>query len=273
MNDIVRLTRSVKEFLQTEAITQFEARVGGQKTYLLSFPRSGNGFIRFVMAKILLAANGFDTAHMEQEVYVHSKAGQKAQRFVFPASGQKVSVEEIVPDFHMNDDAWFGNLAPDFYFGEGPLIKTHAVVASGVASYIYLYRDPLYCTVSYFNLAAPDDVVAAVLAGQDGSLFIEAVSTYLDVYTKMGEMALAHARTGQCRPLALHRIEADDFAQFTAIVQNNLPDVSSELIHRILRENRKASGFKKDLMDMVGPELDVPLKRAQGVFDQLNTLP
>lgn len=270
MDNIAKLTGPIQSFLQQETIAQFEDRLEGQRNYLLSFPRSGNGFIRYVMANILLAANGYDTSEMTQENYSHSKDGDEAQRFVFSKTGEKISVEQIVPDFHMNDDDWFKALDPKFFFGPGPLIKTHSVVPSNKAEYIYLYRQPLLCTVSYFNLVASDATVEAALTGSGKSLFVEAVTTYLGAYAKMGEMALEHIKTGQCRPLALHHIEDGNFEQFTAVIQNKLPHVPQDLIHNVLKENKKDSGFNKDIMKLVDSELDAPLAKADAIFDLLN---
>ena len=84
-------------------LCDFRAASGFEPQFLVSFPRSGNGYVRFLIAKIILSAAGYDVDRAKVDAYVHNQTnGNRAQRFNFPDRDEAVSVEAVIPDIHMN---------------------------------------------------------------------------------------------------------------------------------------------------------------------------
>ena len=100
---IKRLQRAAMGFLRSDRVAEQLRGIPSdiRPTFLQSFPRSGNGFFRFVTAKAALAANGYDLANMTEERRHYFGPSGTAWVFIAP-SGEEISIEEIATDLHMN---------------------------------------------------------------------------------------------------------------------------------------------------------------------------
>lgn len=240
-------------------------------TFLMSFPRSGNGFIRYIMAKAALSAAGYDISAMTDERLPYDGRGGSAWRFSIPKTEEQIWVEDIAPDMHMNSTAKIAAIAPKFHFFGGPVIKTHFLITNGENPYLYLFRDPAECAVSYFHLVAGAETVDQVVTSNDRDLFHQCLRAFLNAYSEMGRRALRHAGSGQCTLLPLLRIEAGSYTPFLNLVASGFRSITPQDVEQIITANPKRTLFDRRLMDMTIPEADPSMTDARHVFKMLNS--
>jgi len=93
--------------------------------WLVSYPRSGNTWLRFLIANI---------QHPETDVNYRS-------------------IDELVPDWHQKDHKW----QPDESFDWSPVaIKSHWIYVPNYDKVIYLYRDPRDVVLSCYHFSQGD---------------------------------------------------------------------------------------------------------------------
>jgi len=93
--------------------------------WLVSYPRSGNTWLRFLMANI---------QHPEADVNYHS-------------------IDKLVPDWHQKGYNW----QPDESFNWSPvMVKSHWIYEPDYNKVIYLYRDPRDVALSYYYYSQGD---------------------------------------------------------------------------------------------------------------------
>lgn len=124
--------------------------------FLSSFPRSGNGWVRLIMAGILLEMNGIDVNQVDTQ-RVKTNHGSKSIRFRTPNG--TLSLEDIFPDMYvlnsMQGDA--NNRHGEKFNLPVRLLKTHHLVDCSKWKTIFLFRSPINCLTSaaiFFNRRA-----------------------------------------------------------------------------------------------------------------------
>jgi FkbM family methyltransferase len=146
-----------KASLLREAI---DARIS-DLTYLASYPRSGNTWMRYLIADIMLQQMGYQTD----------------TKLPFPAAA-------IIPDMHLPNETDIA-LSPPVH-----LIKTHNEYSEQQEKVLYLFRNPADSLVSYyyFHLRYPDQK-AMVSDGVDAFCLrkIEAWCRHIHSYIKATE--------------------------------------------------------------------------------------
>jgi len=275
---VTALTQSARSFTDTATVSQFlsELDAGSFRptpNFLLSFPRSGNGYVRLLLARAMLLSHGLDPAEAVLEVYDHTNDGVQAQRFNFEEKGMEVSVETIVPDMYANPSSRLLNFDDAFQFGSTKLIKTHHAVPRDTANYLYLYRDPKTCCTSYFHLVNWWQAANLEETDEIRPIFTEVVREFLEVYSFLAREALAAERSGQCHLVSLERIVDGDLSQLDRWLRWRQVDNEEALLERAGELSGFYSVFDQGLFSIWSAELDHALKEADGLFQELNARP
>ena len=124
------------------------AECGENFDYLLSFPRAGNGWLRFVISLMVLEQRGINTAGAK--IGTVNYDGVKGHSIT--GSDFQIGVDEIFPDVYIASRVEKLVFKPD---PKLPLLKTHHVPPSNKGRLIYLYRDPIEAIPSCLHLAEP----------------------------------------------------------------------------------------------------------------------
>ncbi len=126
--------------------------------FLCSFPRSGNGWVRLVLAAILLQAKGVDLDKIE----LVRKTTNKGVKYVCFRSGETdYDIEDIFPDIYlMNHQKPASTSVEAVQSLQLPvrLIKTHHIVDCQLSKVIFLFREPLSCLTSAALLLNSDEI-------------------------------------------------------------------------------------------------------------------
>ena len=82
--------------------------------FLMSFPRSGNGWIRYLITEALLVSKGIDLEDSRQGTYEHNNI---TAHCIITKSGQAFGIEEFFPDYYaINKDDFRNNYIEQNYF-------------------------------------------------------------------------------------------------------------------------------------------------------------
>lgn len=116
--------------------------------FLSSFPRSGNGWVRLVLAAIILEANGIDIGPVE----VIKKRTNAGVPYNYLSSGkQGYNLEEIFPNIYIfQPNTHYETMSDNVKSLNLPvkLIKTHHLVDCKFSKTIFLFREILSCLTS-----------------------------------------------------------------------------------------------------------------------------
>ena len=126
--------------------------------FLCSFPRSGNGWVRIVLAAILLQAKGVDLDTVELE---RKKTDKGVKYICFRTGETEYDIEDIFPDIYLIEQQKpVSNSAKAVKSLQLPvrLIKTHHIVDCQFNKVIFLFREPLPCLTSAALLLNGDEI-------------------------------------------------------------------------------------------------------------------
>lgn len=99
-----------------------------ETVFIASYPRSGNTWVRLLVADVLLQLNGFATA-----------------------TKLPVSENEVVPDMHQHGDVWVGLNMREGMGAPYNILKTHWVWDRFKKPSAYIFRRPEDSLCSYFH--------------------------------------------------------------------------------------------------------------------------
>lgn len=125
--------------------------------FLSSFPRSGNGWIRLVLATTFLELIETDIKKLD---ICHKNMETGVKYSCLTVNSCDYSIEEIFPDiYHLDIKAHYETMSDSVKRLNIPskLIKTHHIVDCHSTKTIFLFREPMPCLTSaalYFNRPA-----------------------------------------------------------------------------------------------------------------------
>ncbi|MGB3534819.1 MAG: sulfotransferase domain-containing protein [Microcoleaceae cyanobacterium] len=126
--------------------------------FLCSFPRSGNGWIRLVLAAILLQSKGVNL----NTVQLERKSTDKGVKYVYFRSGEnEYDIEDIFPDIYLMNHQKPASTSPEAVKAlqlPVQLIKTHHIVDCQFSKVIFLFREPMSCLTSTALLLNSDEI-------------------------------------------------------------------------------------------------------------------
>lgn len=119
-----------------------------QPQYLSSFPRSGNGWVRLVLAATLLELKGIDCDSVE---LTRETTDTGVGYICFKTDAAVYSLEDVFPDMYLSDfRSNKEKMAKDIRGLElqHKVIKTHHIVDISNRKTVFLFRDPHRCLTS-----------------------------------------------------------------------------------------------------------------------------
>lgn len=146
-------SKFIEGTVNSEAIKSWETKnrdfIGSQQPqYLSSFPRSGNGWVRLVMAATLLEINGIDI----ESVKLKRETTDTGVKYVcFRNDTAIYPLEDIFPDMYLSDSrSNKEEMARDIrnLDLQHKVVKTHHIVDISNRKTIFLFRDPHSCLTS-----------------------------------------------------------------------------------------------------------------------------
>ena len=133
--DLETLKHNAIDFTNTAFMSRwiehFVSASSYDPTFLLSFPRSGNGYVRVLLAKVMLAARGIDPEEAVLDTYTKSTHGVPDYRFRFDESGKHVLLDDVLPDIYYSPIEDIASRNYEFAASSKIIIKTHHAVPDG----------------------------------------------------------------------------------------------------------------------------------------------
>lgn len=216
--------------------------------FLCSFPRSGNGWVRLVLAAILLQANGVDLNTIE----LVKKTTSKNVGYICFRSGEfEYDIEDIFPDIYLMDHQREEvKCAKDFQGLNLPakLIKTHHIVDCKLSKVIFLFREPLSCLTSAALLLNSVEI-------EKNPYQINQTIIYLaKYYNQMLEFYLRQKQQypERCFLLSHAKVANENTAfEFDKVVKFMKISVNHELVKKGVEKFPFKSGYQKKYIESI----------------------
>lgn len=154
--------------------------------FLMSFPRSGNGWIRYLITEALLISNGIDLQGSKRSTYKYNNINAHC---IIVKSGESYGIEDYFPDYYAIDKEQFRDKFSDASSSKPKkiYIKTHHLVFRNDVKVVHLYRNPKDACISYFNLVNLENDKRPVDVNSEDFVdyFKQSIKLYLQVYCKI----------------------------------------------------------------------------------------
>ena len=234
----------VKNFLNENIMDNFVKNLrkfySGNIYFLVSFPRSGNGWIRYLVTEALLISKGINLRGSKRGTCQYNKI---IAHCVNTKSGEIYGVEEYFPDFYaINKEKIFDNsFKIDRFF-----MKTHHKVSRNDVYVVHLYRNPKDALISYYNVANPIKKENQIHSNSI-DIFKNSIKIYLDVYFNMLRFYKDKVNNGSQN---VHLIKMENITQkgpkcFDKLLKFLNINISIEDVNEILKRNPKVETIKK----------------------------
>ncbi|MEL6580415.1 MAG: hypothetical protein AAFQ14_11730, partial [Cyanobacteria bacterium J06621_12] len=137
------IERSVELKTYQTWLSKYQDTIQESPNFLASFPRSGNGWVRLVLAATILELNGIDI----DQVFITRKQTDNGVAYISLETEEcSYDLEDLIPDMYLLDQRKKGNYGAFDLMAN--LIKTHNVIDCSVNKTIFLFREPLECLAS-----------------------------------------------------------------------------------------------------------------------------
>lgn len=126
--------------------------------FLCSFPRSGNGWLRLLLAAILLQSKGVDIEALE---LVRKKTDKGVNYICFNSGEKEYELEDIFPDIYLMKHQREASISPESVRSLNlslRLIKTHHIIDCQSSKVIFLFREPMACLTSAALLLNSEEI-------------------------------------------------------------------------------------------------------------------
>jgi hypothetical protein len=224
------------------------AEFGVDSRFILSFPRSGNGFLRHLLAKVVLHREGYPVFDAKRRA-VSGLDRRRVQAIVFGNPRiAPIIFDEIFPDGHRYRPEEIAKFDSRFLVADARWIKTHSEVSAGLGDFVFLFRDPVVACSSFFNLVATPEIVDRVIEGELSALYHGCIEIFLDAYERMARSALDGWTRGDCHPVSLKRLETGDFEQIADWLRAIGEPFDHDALGKIVEATPKFSRFDHRLL-------------------------
>lgn len=216
--------------------------------FLASFPRSGNGWIRLVLAAIVLETKGIDI----NQVKIIYKTTKNSVKYVcFALGDREYDLEDIFPDMYiLNSQADLANISDEIKnLGlKTKLIKTHHIVDCSTNKTIFLFREPLHCLTS----------AALLLNSQEIKANPEKINETMLYFAKLYSMMLDHYLEQKqqypvnCFFLSHQKISSkESYIELAKVTDFMGLNVKKDTIDKVLHKFPFRSNYNKKLASFV----------------------
>lgn len=216
--------------------------------FLCSFPRSGNGWVRLVLAAILLQAKGVDI----DTVQLERKSTDKGVKYICFRSGEtEYDIEDIFPDIYlMAQQRPASNSAEAVKSLQLPvrLIKTHHIVDCQFSKVIFLFREPLPCLTSAALLLNSDEIEKDPETINQTIIFLS--KFYNQMLEFYGEQKQKYPEG--CFLLSHAKISGKEtFIEFEKVIKFMGFSLSDDVVQKGIKKFPFKSGYKKAYIDSI----------------------
>ncbi|MGB3401843.1 MAG: sulfotransferase domain-containing protein [Microcoleaceae cyanobacterium] len=216
--------------------------------FLCSFPRSGNGWVRLVLAAILLQSKGVDL----DTVQLDKKTTDKGVKYVCFRSGDtEYDIEDIFPDIYLIDQQKpMSNSVEAVKSLQLPIqmIKTHHIVDCQSSKVIFLFREPLSCLTSAALLLNSDEIEKNPQAINQTMIYLaKHYNQMLQFYWKQKKeypdqcFLLSHAKAS----------EKDTALEFEKVIEFMGISTQDNVVQKGINKFPFKSGYKKEYIDSI----------------------
>ncbi|MGF1542206.1 MAG: sulfotransferase domain-containing protein [Pleurocapsa sp.] len=215
--------------------------------FLSSFPRSGNGWIRLVLAAIVLETKGIDINQVE----IIRKATKGGVKYICFVLGEKeYDLEDIFPDMYILNpqEVNLTNKSEDVKRLNLPiiLIKTHHIVDCSTHKTIFLFREPLNCLTSSALLLNSEAIA------NNPATINETMIYFAKFYRQMLEHYLEQKEKypQNCFLLSHQKIKSDrSFSELAKVIDFIGIKVEIDTIKKVLHKFPFRSGYNKKIAE------------------------
>jgi hypothetical protein len=216
--------------------------------FLCSFPRSGNGWVRLVLAAILLQAKGVDL----DKVQLEKKTTDKGVKYICFRSGEtEYDIEDIFPDIYlMEQQRPTSNSAKAVQSLQLPvrLIKTHHIVDCQSSKVIFLFREPLSCLTSAALLLNGDEIAKNPDAINQTMIYL--AKYYNQMLEFYGEQK--HKYPEQCYLLSHAKAtEKETQLEFEKVIKFMGISTDGYVVEKGVKKFPFKSGYKKEYIESI----------------------
>ena len=214
-------------------------------SFVSSFPRSGNGWIRVVLVALILEQVG---AVDIKDLDITTEANEKGVTFaVFEYKEKRFKIDAVVPDMYHYKSEEHNKMLSNISYAYDKLFKTHHVVKAQQHKVAFLFRRPLDCMVStslLFNtsLLAESPELINDCVRYFSKYYAELLQFYLQEKNSSPErcLFLSHERLSSNSELAI-----EEFRKLTQFIQM---DTSDELLQKALNRFPYKSAYNSTYM-------------------------
>lgn len=217
-------------------------------SWLSSFPRSANGWVRVVLAAILIGSRGVDVRSLK----ITKKTTVNGVKYDCLTSGSKnFDIEDLLPDMYLMTPAdHYQQLSEDVKRLDLPLkiIKTHHIIDCQSERVIFLFREPLPCLTSTSLLLNPEGIK------EEPSSINQTILYFAKFYSDMLDHYLAQKakNSSNCFFLSHEMLSQNNAAVQYANVMKFLDfPVEMDLIETVLQVFPLRSGYDKDILNHI----------------------
>ena len=181
---------AVSNFLDEEVMNNFVAffrRFYSEDIFfLMSFPRSGNGWIRYLITEALLISKGIELKGSKRGTYEYNNI---TAHCIVTKSGDSFGIEDYFPDYYAINKV---NFKRKYIENEHPIlnnayIKTHHLVSRKDVKIVHLYRHPRDVCMSLFSFKNLNN--KSIQFDKNNPEFVhffkQSIQIYLDAYYKI----------------------------------------------------------------------------------------
>ncbi len=216
--------------------------------FLSSFPRSGNGWIRLVLAAIVLETKGIDIDRVQ---IIRKKTKTGVQYICFASEEKEYDLEDIFPDMYiLNPQVDLANRSENVKNLNLPviLIKTHHIIDCSTKKTIFLFREPLNCLTSSALLLNSEAI------NNNPQTINETTVYFAKFYSQMLEHYLEQKQKypENCFLLSHQKISGDhSVSELAKVIDFIGIKVESTTINKVLRKFPFRSGYNKKIAEAV----------------------
>lgn len=249
-------SKFIEGLINGVAVERWESKnidfVGTQQPqYLSSFPRSGNGWVRLVIAGTLLELNGIDVNSLDLK---RETTDTGVNYVCFRNATEIYPLEDIFPDMYLSDfRSNKEEMAKDIreLDLQHKLVKTHHVVDTSSRKTIFLFRDPHRCLTSA-SLLLNKEVI------ENNPVMVNDTITYLaKYYDKMLESYIAQkqANVENCLFLDNAALYGDQAVVKISTAINFLGiNVSESIVEKVIKKYPLKTAYNKDFEKFITDE-------------------